>query len=417
MYHPQRADTTNVGAPLLPSAMSRIQFKVWRAPHATLSQPFPRGLNEGEIGIASETNTLYKRPDGDATGALIPISDSGTGAGGGGNATSRITAVATTHVTPSGLQTVDGVALLPGNMVLLTAQADPSQNGLYTAASAAWTRVDPSTDSIGSLLVVETGTAHAGSTWLYSDEGGFSASQLAVAGGKLAATQVTATGLTLTGDEHRITGDFSSPVYARRVMFQTSVANATTAVGALPSGAGVGGSFVAFDHSVPAHSAFVQMFVGSDVGMAGIRSGASGAGDPLPLKFLTGAEGLERVVIETNGSTWFKGGVFGQRTVLSSGMSTIDLSVGSFFAKEITSTTSFTVTGVPVAGASASFVLDITNGGAYAVTWWRGTGDTAMKWAGGTAPTLTASGRDVLGFFTHDGGVTWTGLVLGKDVR
>lgn len=40
-----------------------------------------------------------------------------------------------------------------------------------------------------------------------------------------------------------------------------------------------------------------------------------------------------------------------------------------------------------------------------------------MKWAGGTAPTLTASGRDALGFYTYDGGTTWTGLVLGKDIK
>jgi hypothetical protein len=40
-----------------------------------------------------------------------------------------------------------------------------------------------------------------------------------------------------------------------------------------------------------------------------------------------------------------------------------------------------------------------------------------MKWAAGTAPTLTASGRDVLGFFTYDGGTTWSGLVLGKDIK
>ena len=67
---------------------------------------------------------------------------------------------------------------------------------------------------------------------------------------------------------------------------------------------------------------------------------------------------------------------------------------------------------VPSSGTGVSFILDLTNGGSSAITWWSG-----VKWAGGTAPTLTASGRDVLGFFTHDGGTTWTGLVLGKDVK
>jgi hypothetical protein len=65
--------------------------------------------------------------------------------------------------------------------------------------------------------------------------------------------------------------------------------------------------------------------------------------------------------------------------------------------------------GIPATGNVASLVLDLTNGGSAAVTWWSG-----VEWASGTAPTLTASGRDVLGFFTHDGGTTWNGFVLGK---
>ena len=52
---------------------------------------------------------------------------------------------------------------------------------------------------------------------------------------------------------------------------------------------------------------------------------------------------------------------------------------------------------------------DRTSGGAYTVTF-----PASVKWAGGTAPTLTASGYDDLGFFTIDGGTTWQGFVLGK---
>lgn len=90
----------------------------------------------------------------------------------------------------------------------------------------------------------------------------------------------------------------------------------------------------------------------------------------------------------------------------------ISLSAGNYFTKTISTATTLTVSNVPTTGTAASFILDLTNGGAGTITWWTG-----MKWAGGTAPTLTASGRDVLGFFTHDGGTTWTGLVLGKDVK
>ena len=92
--------------------------------------------------------------------------------------------------------------------------------------------------------------------------------------------------------------------------------------------------------------------------------------------------------------------------------SDIDLSVGNWFTKTISGTTTFTVSNVPASGTTGSFILDLTNGGSATINWWTGT-----KWAGGTAPTLTASGRDVLGFYTYDGGTTWTGLVLGKDVK
>lgn len=92
--------------------------------------------------------------------------------------------------------------------------------------------------------------------------------------------------------------------------------------------------------------------------------------------------------------------------------SNIDLATASFFTKTISGATTFTVSNTAASGLSTSFILDLTNGGSAAITWWAG-----VKWAGGTAPTLTSSGRDVLGFFTHNGGTTWTGLLLGKDVK
>jgi hypothetical protein len=95
------------------------------------------------------------------------------------------------------------------------------------------------------------------------------------------------------------------------------------------------------------------------------------------------------------------------KTVISA--SAIDLTAGNYFTKTISGATTFTTSGTPATGNVASLVLDLTNGGSAAVTWWSG-----VKWASGTAPTLTASGRDVLGFFTHDGGTTWNGFVLGK---
>ena len=101
-----------------------------------------------------------------------------------------------------------------------------------------------------------------------------------------------------------------------------------------------------------------------------------------------------------------------RETKVTMAANNIAVNTGNYFSKTISGATTLTVSGVPTTGTGVSFILDLTNGGSAAITWFSG-----VKWAGGTAPTLTASGRDVLGFFTHDGGTTWTGLLLGKDVK
>jgi hypothetical protein len=105
----------------------------------------------------------------------------------------------------------------------------------------------------------------------------------------------------------------------------------------------------------------------------------------------------------------FSAGVFETRVAMAA--LNLDMQAGSFFTKTLTVGSTFTVSNVPAAGVSASVILELTNGGAFAITWWSG-----MKWAAASAPTLTASGIDVLGFYTLDGGTTWRGLLLGKGM-
>ncbi len=96
---------------------------------------------------------------------------------------------------------------------------------------------------------------------------------------------------------------------------------------------------------------------------------------------------------------------------LASG-SNIDLSLGNLYYKTISASTTFTVSNVSALGTTSSFILDLTNGGSSTITWWAN-----MKWASGTPPTLTASGRDMLGFITYDAGTTWNGLMLATDIK
>jgi hypothetical protein len=91
--------------------------------------------------------------------------------------------------------------------------------------------------------------------------------------------------------------------------------------------------------------------------------------------------------------------------------SAIDLAAGNYFTKTISGTTTFTISNAASSGTVNSFILQLTNGGSATVNWFSG-----VKWAGGTAPTLTASGVDVLGFYTIDGGTTWESFTLGKNM-
>lgn len=67
---------------------------------------------------------------------------------------------------------------------------------------------------------------------------------------------------------------------------------------------------------------------------------------------------------------------------------TLDHSTGVLFKHTATSALTIALSNAPTAG-EAVYVLRLTNGGAYTVTWPSG-----IVWLGGTAPTLTASGTD-----------------------
>lgn len=112
---------------------------------------------------------------------------------------------------------------------------------------------------------------------------------------------------------------------------------------------------------------------------------------------------------ENKANSAFSGGI--TTNVVAVAASQIDCFAGTYFTKTATGALTWTLTNVPANGAY-SFILELTNGGTGTQTWFSG-----IKWPGGTAPTLTASGVDVLGFITDDGGTTWRGVQLMKDSK
>ncbi len=91
------------------------------------------------------------------------------------------------------------------------------------------------------------------------------------------------------------------------------------------------------------------------------------------------------------------------------GTQDIDLTAGNVVSATVdTSENTFTFSNPSATGKSCSFTLVLTNGGSQTVNW-PGTVD----WAAATAPTLTASGVDVLTFTTVDAGTIWYGFAAG----
>jgi hypothetical protein len=141
--------------------MARIQLKIWHAPLAVLSSPPPVGLAEGEVAIAIETNTFVKRPDGDENAPLITLN--------GDSNFIRTRCATTTAITLAGLQTIDGVFLNAGEIVLVKDQTDPRQNGFYVASIGAWpryTRADTVISLASAMAVIETGPTNGDSLWV-----------------------------------------------------------------------------------------------------------------------------------------------------------------------------------------------------------------------------------------------------------
>jgi hypothetical protein len=91
------------------------------------------------------------------------------------------------------------------------------------------------------------------------------------------------------------------------------------------------------------------------------------------------------------------------------GTQDIDLTLGNSVTATVdTSANTFTFSNPTASDELCGFTLVLTNGGSQTVTW-----PASVDWPAATAPTLTASGTDVLVFITCDGGTTWYGFVAG----
>lgn len=138
-----------------------------------------------------------------------------------------VKAATTANITSlSGAMTIDGVALVAGDRVLVKYQTSASQNGIYVVQSGAWTRADDAStweELVSAYVFVEQGTTNADNGFLCtSDKGGtlgstaitfvqFSGAGQINAGAGLTKTGnqldvVAGTGITVAADNVALTG-------------------------------------------------------------------------------------------------------------------------------------------------------------------------------------------------------------------
>lgn len=142
--------------------------------------------------------------------------------------------VATTaNITLSGTQTIDGVAVIAADRVLVKNQTTSSENGIYVVAAGSWTRAtdaDAWTELVSAYTFVEQGTANAANGYLCTVAAGGTLGTTAVTFTQFSgAGQITAgAGLTKTGNQI----DVATASSSRIVVNADNIDLATTGVSA-----------------------------------------------------------------------------------------------------------------------------------------------------------------------------------------
>lgn len=136
------------------------------------------------------------------------------------------TPVAPGNITLSGTQTIDGIAVVALDRVLVKNQTLPQENGIYLCAAGAWTRatdLDNWGEVPGAYVWVELGTANADTGWLSTADAGGTLGTTAMPWVQFAAAgaAIAGNGLTKTGNTFDVVGDSTMTITADQIAVNT----------------------------------------------------------------------------------------------------------------------------------------------------------------------------------------------------
>ena len=118
-------------------------------------------------------------------------------------------AATTTNITLSGAQTIDGVSVVAGNIVLVKNQTNSAQNGIYTVQTGAWTYATGSTtwaQYIGAVIYIVGGGQATAAFYTTAQPGGtLGVTAMNWYNLSFSSSYTAGTGLTLSGTQFSIT--------------------------------------------------------------------------------------------------------------------------------------------------------------------------------------------------------------------
>ena len=295
------------------------------------------------------------------------------------NGTSGVGATLTLAVA---LTTLDGYTLVNGDRIIVKNEVTAAHNGIYTRTSS--TVLTRSTDfdsgaevAGGDFTFVTNGTLYNSTGWVQID------TVTTMGTDAIAFQQFSGQGTFTAGNYLYLTGS----------QFNANATSTSTASVLVARDSSQ--NFAANTVTLNSVSATTGTFSGAVSGITTLAAGnttitgfANVSGDI----FTSGAVTSDQYKLTQN--------VLGS----VSGATTINLLNGSYVTATATGAVTWTVTNAT--SPAQGFIIKLTNGGAGTQTWMSGT-----KFADNTAPTLKASGVDVLTFITDDSGTTFKGVL------
>jgi hypothetical protein len=195
------ATITGLSNPTNPSdAANKAYVDTQDALHLALTG----GTMSGAIAMGNSKVTGLATPTADQDAATKAYVDS---VAQGLDVKGSCRAATVANITLSGAQTIDGVAVIAGDRVLVKDQSTAANNGIYVVAAGSWTRstdADTWAELVGAFTFVEDGTVNDNTGWVCTSAPGGTLGVTAVvfeqfsgAGQVIAGTGMSKTGNTL----------------------------------------------------------------------------------------------------------------------------------------------------------------------------------------------------------------------------